>query len=260
MTRRWLKLKNPTAFGLPSWVETVRPLSHAADNSVVWNAARDAEYAYFPGTGNRTHILRDKADLFRILRDGEFQDTDGGVPPKTQGVACAIGGDAFKVVELTDGRPEIATCRGSVWMSPEVELGSCVCIDRGVYGEFTEIGHGVKIDNLVHVGHSAIVGARSVIVAGTVLGGWCELGEDCWVGMGVSILPHVKVGAGSYVGAGTVVNRDVPPNSKVYGVPGRVMGGACCQRPLVFEGTIAGCPKCKAVYGLEGGEVVRVEG
>ena len=48
--------------------------------------------------------------------------------------------------------------------------------------------------------------------------------NDVWIGANVSILPGVTIGQGSVIAAGTVVNRDVPPNSIVRGVPGEVVG------------------------------------
>ncbi len=47
--------------------------------------------------------------------------------------------------------------------------------------------------------------------------------KGSWIAIGVTILPGVRIGHGSVVAAGAVVTRDVPPNSFVTGVPGRVV-------------------------------------
>ena len=47
--------------------------------------------------------------------------------------------------------------------------------------------------------------------------------KGCWVAVGAIVLPGVTIGHGSVVAAGTVVDRDVPPNSYVSGVPGTVV-------------------------------------
>jgi acetyltransferase-like isoleucine patch superfamily enzyme len=47
--------------------------------------------------------------------------------------------------------------------------------------------------------------------------------SDCWIGAGSTVLAGVRIGRGSVVGAGTLVTKDVPPESVVVGVPGRVV-------------------------------------
>lgn len=46
--------------------------------------------------------------------------------------------------------------------------------------------------------------------------------KGCWIALGVTILPGVRIGRGSVVAAGAVVSKDVPPDSFVSGVPGKV--------------------------------------
>ena len=50
-----------------------------------------------------------------------------------------------------------------------------------------------------------------------------EIGDGCWIGGGVIILPGIKIRAGSVIGAGSVVTRDIPPNCVAVGNPCRVM-------------------------------------
>jgi acetyltransferase-like isoleucine patch superfamily enzyme len=50
------------------------------------------------------------------------------------------------------------------------------------------------------------------------------LEDDVWLGAGVIVLSGVRLGRGAVIGAGAVVTKNVPANSKVAGVPGRVMG------------------------------------
>src|SRR5690606_30062045 len=53
--------------------------------------------------------------------------------------------------------------------------------------------------------------------------GQIVIGDDVWLGAGVRILKDVKVGHGSVIGAGSVVNKDIPPYSVAVGVPARVI-------------------------------------
>ena len=50
-----------------------------------------------------------------------------------------------------------------------------------------------------------------------------SIGNDCWIGGSVTILPGVSIGDGSTIGAGSVVTRDIPPRSVAVGNPARVV-------------------------------------
>ena len=50
-----------------------------------------------------------------------------------------------------------------------------------------------------------------------------RIGEDCWLGAGVVVLPGVTIGRGSVIGAGSVVTKDIPENVVAFGNPCRVV-------------------------------------
>jgi len=94
------------------------------------------------------------------------------------------------------------------------------------------IGPGLFIDHGagVVIGETAEVGENVTLLQGVTLGGTSlkrekrhpTLGNDVVVGAGAKIIGAFKIGDGSRIGAGSVVVREVPPNSVVVGVPGRV--------------------------------------
>ena len=94
------------------------------------------------------------------------------------------------------------------------------------------LGPGLFIDHGmgVVIGETAEVGANVTLLQGVTLGGTClkrekrhpTLGDNVVVGAGAKIIGAFKIGDGSRIGAGSVVVREVPPNSVVVGVPGRV--------------------------------------
>lgn len=62
-------------------------------------------------------------------------------------------------------------------------------------------------------------------IRGTLLeNGWpITIGDNVWLCANATVLPGVKIGSGSVIGAGCVVNKSVPPNSVVVGVPGKII-------------------------------------
>ena len=63
--------------------------------------------------------------------------------------------------------------------------------------------------------------------------GSVTIGDNCWIGGSVTICPNVRIGEGCVIGAGSVVTRDIPPNSLAVGVPCRVL------RPITEEDSLA---------------------
>ncbi len=109
----------------------------------------------------------------------------------------------------------------NIVIEKDAEIGELCCIARGSYRD-TFIGEGTKIDNLVHVGHNAIIGKHNLIVAHSVIGGSTEIGDYNFIGMGALIRDHVKIGNHCTIGMGAVVTKDVADNITVVGNPARM--------------------------------------
>ena len=88
-------------------------------------------------------------------------------------------------------------------------------------GGETYIGEGAKIDNLVHVAHNLYIGRNAVVTAHVILCGSSRVEEGAWIVPNSSVLNRVVIGRGAKVGLGSVVTRDVPPYSVVYGSPAK---------------------------------------
>ncbi|WP_310602926.1 serine O-acetyltransferase EpsC [Anaerosporobacter sp.] len=95
------------------------------------------------------------------------------------------------------------------------------------------IGKGLFIDhgNGVIIGETAVVGNNVTLYQGVTLGGTGKeigkrhptIGDNCMISAGAKVLGSFTVGENSKIGAGSVVLSEVPPNSTVVGVPGRIV-------------------------------------
>jgi UDP-3-O-[3-hydroxymyristoyl] glucosamine N-acyltransferase len=132
-----------------------------------------------------------------------------------------IGSDGFGYV--ADGEkhrkfPQV----GQVEIHDEVEIGANTTIDRGSLGR-TEIGAGVKLDNLVHVAHNVTVGENTVIAAQTGVSGSSKIGKNVVVGGQVGIADHCELEDGTIAGAqaGIPSGKIVHSGQVVWGTPAR---------------------------------------
>jgi maltose O-acetyltransferase len=75
---------------------------------------------------------------------------------------------------------------------------------------------------MIHTANHEIAPGRAIVDQGWVERP-VEIGADCWIGMGVCILPGAQLGDGSVVGAGSVVTGELDPGSIAVGNPARTI-------------------------------------
>lgn len=135
-----------------------------------------------------------------------------------------IGADGFGYA-YGEGRywkfPQV----GIVEIGDDVEIGANATIDRGSLDD-TRIAEGVKLDNLVHVGHNVQIGAHTVIAAQTGISGSSSLGHHVVVGGQVGIADHCKLEDGAIAGAqaGIPTGKTIRAGQTVWGTPAREIG------------------------------------
>jgi len=133
---------------------------------------------------------------------------------------AVLGGDGFGYVrDAATGEYLQFPQQGLLVIEDEVEIGANTTIDRGALEE-TRIAHGVKLDNLVHIGHNVRVGKNVVIAAQTGVSGSSVIGDDVIVGGQVGIADHVEIGEKVILGA----QAGIPSRKKIRG-PGIVFWG-----------------------------------
>ncbi|MEZ5300106.1 MAG: UDP-3-O-(3-hydroxymyristoyl)glucosamine N-acyltransferase [Verrucomicrobiales bacterium] len=107
---------------------------------------------------------------------------------------------------------------GAVDIGDDVEIGAGSTIDRARFG-FTRIGEGTKIDNLVQIGHNAVIGKHCIIVALTGIAGSARIGDHCTLAAQCGVAGHIEIGAHSVCVARTGVTKSLPGKDIYAGFP-----------------------------------------
>ena len=113
---------------------------------------------------------------------------------------AVLGSDGFGYVrDQATGHYEKFPQVGQLEIEDDVEIGANTTIDRGAL-EFTRIGRGAKIDNLVHIGHNCRIGEDVVIAAQTGLSGSITIEKNVVLGGQVGIGEHARIEEGVMLG------------------------------------------------------------
>lgn len=118
-----------------------------------------------------------------------------------------IGADGFGFAPA-EGRWEKIEQLGAVRIGNDVEIGANTCVDRGALAD-TVIEDGVKLDNLIQVGHNVHIGAHSAMAGCVGIAGSAKIGRHCTVGGGAIILGHLELVDHVHITAATVVTRSI---------------------------------------------------
>lgn len=120
---------------------------------------------------------------------------------------AVIGADGFGFAP-EDGRWVKIEQLGGVRIGDDVEIGANSCVDRGALDD-TVLEDGVKLDNLVQVGHNVVVGAHSALAGCVGIAGSARIGRHCSFGGGAIVLGHLEIVDHVHVSAATVVTRSI---------------------------------------------------
>jgi UDP-3-O-[3-hydroxymyristoyl] glucosamine N-acyltransferase len=125
------------------------------------------------------------------------------------GVVIGADGFGFAPHETPQGRRwEKIAQLGVVRIGNDVEIGANTCIDRGALGD-TVIEDGVKLDNLIQIGHNVRVGAHSAMAGCVGIAGSAKIGRHCTLGGGAIVLGHLELADHVHITAATVVSRSI---------------------------------------------------
>lgn len=130
-----------------------------------------------------------------------------------------IGHDGYAFTENENYEKTMIKHYGGVEIGNNVHIGGQTHIARGTIDN-TVIEDGVKIDTLTHIAHNCIVGKNSALIAGSLIYGSAELGNNVQITSGI-VRNQVSMGDNSFAGIGSVVLKDVPENAIVIGIPAK---------------------------------------
>src|SRR5712664_2032158 len=218
----------PIAIGIHA-TAIVAPLARVGKNVGIGPYAVIAEDAHIgDGTQIGAHCIvgagcwigencriHPRVTFYRRARVGDRVEIHAGAVIGSDGFGYAYDGSRYWKF------PQV----GIVKIADDVEIGANATIDRGSLDD-TRIAEGVKLDNLVHVGHNVQIGAHSVIAAQTGIAGSSSLGHHVVVGGQVGIADHCTLEDGAIAGAqaGIPTGKTIRAGQTVWGTPAREIG------------------------------------
>jgi UDP-3-O-[3-hydroxymyristoyl] glucosamine N-acyltransferase len=118
-----------------------------------------------------------------------------------------IGADGFGFAPH-EGRWVKIEQLGAVAIGDDVEIGANTCIDRGALGD-TEIADGVKLDNLIQIGHNVRIGEHSALAGCVGIAGSAVIGKHCTIGGAGMVVGHLEIGDHVHISGGSLVHRSI---------------------------------------------------
>lgn len=118
-----------------------------------------------------------------------------------------VGADGFGFAPNAGAWEKIEQL-GAVCIGNDVEIGANTCIDRGALQD-TVIEDGVKLDNLIQIGHNVRVGKHTAMAGCVGVAGSAVIGTHCTIGGGAIVLGHLALADNVNISAATVVTRSI---------------------------------------------------
>jgi UDP-3-O-[3-hydroxymyristoyl] glucosamine N-acyltransferase len=121
---------------------------------------------------------------------------------------AVIGSDGFGYAEDAGRWIKIPQV-GRVIIHDDVDIGANTTIDRGALDD-TIIEEGVKLDNLIQIGHNCVIGAHSVIAGCVGIAGSARIGKHCRIGGAAMVLGHLEIADHVTISPGSMITRSLP--------------------------------------------------
>jgi UDP-3-O-[3-hydroxymyristoyl] glucosamine N-acyltransferase len=189
-------------------------------NSVIGKGVKIAAHAVIgPGCsigeyseiGEESHLDANVTLYDRIILGKKVQIMSGAV----------IGGDGFGIAKHKGAWLKVPQL-GRVIIGDDVEIGANTTIDRGAI-EDTIIEKGVKLDNLIQVGHNVRIGENTAVAGCVGISGSAVIGKNCIIGGASNFAGHITVADNTVITGGTEVSKSIKePGMYSSGIGGLV--------------------------------------
>ncbi len=120
---------------------------------------------------------------------------------------AVIGGDGFGFAPNEGTWAKIEQL-GAVRIGDDVEIGANTCVDRGALDD-TVIEDGVKLDNLIQIGHNCHIGKHTAMAGCVGVAGSARIGAHCTVGGAGMILGHLTIADHVHISSASIVTRSI---------------------------------------------------
>ncbi len=131
---------------------------------------------------------------------------------------AVIGADGFGFAPQDDNHYKKVAQIGNVVIEDRVEIGAGTTIDRATLGS-TRIKRGVKLDNLIQIGHNVVIGENTVMAAQCGVAGSSKIGRNCMIGGQAGISGHLTIGDEVKMAAQAGVPSHVKDGQVIMGSP-----------------------------------------
>ena len=166
---------------------------------------------------NKFQIIRSITDVENIFKNISNEFSIGIGTPKHRK-------DLMEKFESIGGAPKTIVSELSRIGSFDNFIGIGTTIMAGTQiTNSVKIGKGVLINLNCTVGHDANIENYVELTPSVNISGHCNIGALTTLGTGAVVIPGVTIGKNCVIGAGSVVTKDVPDNSVVVGVPGKII-------------------------------------
>ena len=131
---------------------------------------------------------------------------------------CVIGREGFGFARERDRWLRVPQL-GRAILGDDVEVGVNSAVDRGSLGD-TVIADGVKIDNLIQIGHNVRIGENTAMAACSGISGSTRIGRNCTIAGAVGMAGHLEIGDDVHFTGMAMVTRSFPdPGAYSSGIP-----------------------------------------
>jgi len=162
-----------------------------------------------------------KEHFYSVKNEGDY--TTNAYPEAK--LLIAIGDNAIrKKISQSISHEFAQAIHPSAQIDRLVQLGLGVQVMPSVViNRATTIGHHSIINSNATVEHDCTIGDFVHIAIGATICGGVTVGEETLVGANATVLPNCIIGKNVIIGAGTVVTKNIPDNTVVIGIPGKII-------------------------------------